>query len=36
MQYKRSEISIIYDDKVYSERSFSYDNRALPIGFSRT
>ena len=29
--YKRSEIAIIYDDKVYGTERFSYDNRALPM-----
>ena len=29
--YKRSEIAIIYDDKVYGRERFSYDNRALPM-----
>jgi superfamily I DNA/RNA helicase len=30
-EYKRSEIAIIYDDKVYLSDRFSYDNRALPM-----
>ena len=30
--YKRSEIAIIYDDKVYGAKRFTYDNRALPMG----
>jgi hypothetical protein len=30
--YKRSEIAIIYDDKVYGSKGFTYDNRALPMG----
>jgi len=30
-EYKRSEIGIIYDDKVYGFDRFSYDNRALPM-----
>ncbi len=29
--YKRSEIAIIYDDKVYGPSTFAYDNRALPM-----
>jgi len=29
--YKRSEIAIIYDDKVYGPSNFAYDNRALPM-----
>lgn len=29
--YKRSEIAIIYDDKVYGPGRFSYDNRAVPM-----
>jgi superfamily I DNA/RNA helicase len=29
--YKRSEIGIIYDDKVYGPSRFAYDNRALPM-----
>jgi ATP-dependent exoDNAse (exonuclease V) beta subunit len=29
--YKRSEISVIYDDKVYGPGRFAYDNRALPM-----
>jgi len=29
--YKRSEIGIIYDDKVYGPDRFAYDNRALPM-----
>ncbi|MFH1481151.1 MAG: 3'-5' exonuclease, partial [Pseudomonadota bacterium] len=29
--YKRSEIAIIYDDKVYGPDRFAYDNRALPM-----
>lgn len=30
-EYKRSEIAIIYDDKVYGPKRFAYDNRALPM-----
>ena len=30
--YKRSEIAIIYDDKIYGLKRFTYDNRALPMG----
>jgi hypothetical protein len=30
--YKRSEIAIIYDDKIYGSAQFAYDNRALPMG----
>jgi superfamily I DNA/RNA helicase len=30
-EYKRSEIAIIYDDKVYGADSFAYDNRSLPV-----
>jgi len=29
--YRRSEIAIIYDDKVYGMDRFAYDNRALPM-----
>jgi hypothetical protein len=29
--YKRSEIAIIYDDKIYGPSKFTYDNRALPM-----
>lgn len=29
--YKRSEITVIYDDKVYGPSKFAYDNRALPM-----
>jgi len=29
--YKRSEIAVIYDDKVYGPSMFAYDNRALPM-----
>jgi superfamily I DNA/RNA helicase len=29
--YKRSEIAILYDDKVYGPDRFAYDNRALPM-----
>jgi hypothetical protein len=34
-EYKRSEIAIIYDDKVYVSDRFSYDNRALPMRLLR-
>jgi hypothetical protein len=34
-EYKRSEIGIIYDDKVYEADRFSYDNRALPMRLLR-
>jgi hypothetical protein len=34
-EYKRSEIGIIYDDKVYDADRFSYDNRALPMRLLR-
>jgi hypothetical protein len=30
-EYKRSEIAIIYDDKVYGPSRFAYDNRTLPM-----
>jgi len=30
-EYKRSEIALIYDDKVYGGERFAYDNRALPM-----
>ncbi|MFC1581138.1 3'-5' exonuclease [Thermodesulfobacteriota bacterium] len=30
-EYKRSEIAIIYDDKVYGLDRFAYDNRAIPM-----
>jgi hypothetical protein len=29
--YKRSEVGILYDDKVYGPDGFAYDNRALPM-----
>ncbi len=29
--FKRSEIAVIYDDKVYGQDRFTYDNRALPM-----
>ena len=35
-EYKRSEIGIIYDDKVYGSTRFSYDNRALPMRLLRS
>jgi len=31
-EYKRSEIGLIYDDKVYGPGQFAYDKRALPKG----
>jgi hypothetical protein len=34
-EYKRSEIALIYDDKVYSGEHFAYDNRALPMRLLR-
>jgi hypothetical protein len=33
--YKRSEIAVIYDDKVYGPSRFAYDNRALPMRILR-
>jgi len=30
-EYKRSEIAVIYDDKVYGPDRFAYDNRELPM-----
>ncbi|MFC1868955.1 DEAD/DEAH box helicase [Thermodesulfobacteriota bacterium] len=30
-EYKRAEIAVIYDDKVYGPDRFTYDNRALPM-----
>jgi hypothetical protein len=33
--YKRSEIAVIYDDKVYGPDRFAYDNRALPMRMVR-
>jgi hypothetical protein len=35
-EYRRSEIAIIYDDKVYVSDRFSYDNRALPMRLLRS
>jgi superfamily I DNA and RNA helicase len=35
-EYKRPEIGIIYDDKVYGWARFSYDNRALPMRLLRS
>ena len=29
--YKRSEVGVLYDDKVYGPDGFAYDNRALPM-----
>ncbi|MBN1106027.1 MAG: NERD domain-containing protein [Deltaproteobacteria bacterium] len=29
--YRRSEIAVLYDDKVYGPSRFAYDNRALPM-----
>jgi len=34
-EYKRSEIALIYDDKVYGGEGFAYDNRALPMRLLR-
>jgi hypothetical protein len=34
--YKRSEIAVIYDDKVYGPSRFAYDNRALPMRILRS
>jgi hypothetical protein len=34
-EYKRSEIAVIYDDKVYGGERFAYDNRALPMRLLR-
>jgi len=34
-EYQRSEIAIIYDDKIYGPDGFSYDNRALPMRLLR-
>jgi superfamily I DNA and RNA helicase len=34
-EYKRSEIGIIYDDKMYSPESFTYDSRDLPHRIKR-
>lgn len=33
---KRSEIAVIYDDKVYGPSRFTYDNRALPMRILNT
>jgi len=30
-EYKRSEIAVIYDDKIYRGDRFDYDNRAVPM-----
>lgn len=30
-EYRRSEIAIIYDDKIYRPERFDYDNRAFPM-----
>jgi hypothetical protein len=30
-EFKRSEIAVIYDDKVYGPEGFAYDNRSLPM-----
>jgi hypothetical protein len=30
-EYKRSEVGVLYDDKVYGPDGFAYDNRALPM-----
>ena len=34
-EFKRSEIALIYDDKVYGGEGFAYDNRALPMRLLR-
>lgn len=34
-EYKRSEIAVIYDDKIYTGEGFAYDNRALPMRLLR-
>lgn len=34
-EFKKSEIGIIYDDKVYGTDQFAYDNRALPMHILR-
>jgi hypothetical protein len=34
-EYKRSEVAVIYDDKVYGMDRFAYDNRALPMRIHR-
>lgn len=34
-EYQRSEIAVIYDDKVYSGERFAYDNRAVPMRLLR-
>lgn len=34
-EYRRSEIAIIYDDKIYRPERFDYDNRALPMRILR-
>ena len=34
-QYKKSEIAVIYDDKIYGRERFAYDNRALPMSLLR-
>jgi superfamily I DNA and RNA helicase len=34
-EYKKSEIAVIYDDKVYGADQFAYDNRALPMSMLR-
>lgn len=33
--YRRSEVAVIYDDKVYRGERFAYDNRALPMRLLR-
>jgi len=30
-EYKRSEVGVLYDDKIYGPDGFAYDNRALPM-----
>ena len=35
-EYKRSEIAVLYDDKVYGSEGFAYDNRHLPLRLQRS
>ena len=35
-EYRRPEIAVIYDDKVYGPSRFAYDNRSLPMRILRT
>ena len=35
-EYKRSEIAVIYDDKIYGAETFSYDNKDLPHRLRRS